>query len=101
MSEWLEGTQEGLDPMIEILERNKKAPLQAVRMLQQYSSTLDNATRELFDQVARMDETNETLAAAADGARLARQAVKTRITPPSSNTGGKLPKNTKSSGGAK
>lgn len=99
MSEWLEETQEGLDPMIDILEKHKKAPLQAIRTLQAYSATLDNSTRELFEKVARMDETNETLAAAAASARLAQADVKRLLTPPSSNTGGKVLKTHKTKGG--
>jgi hypothetical protein len=101
MSEWLEETQEGLDPMIDILEKHKKAPLQAIRTLQAYSATLDNSTRELFEKVSRMDESSAAMASASAAAREAQTSVKKLITPPSSNTGGKFTKTFKKSGGTK
>jgi len=90
MSEWLEGTQEGLEPMIDILEKHKRVPFQAVRALQSYSVALDNSTKELFEKVRQMDGTAETLQAAAAAARVAQPAIKRALTPPSSNTGGKV-----------
>ena len=70
MSEWLEGTQEGLEPMIDILEKHKRVPFQAVRALQSYSIALDNTSKELFEKVRQMDGSSETLQAAAAAAQL-------------------------------
>ena len=89
MGEWLEETQTGLDPMIEILEQHKKAPLKAIQTLQNYSSTLNDLTGDLFEKVKKMDQDGEHLASAATVARRTEIAVKRGLTPPSSNTGGK------------
>ena len=101
MSEWLEETQTGLDPMIDILEKHKRAPFEAIKRLQFYSQALDNTTRELFDKVATMGPTDATVAAAADAARQAVQSAKLALTPPSCNTGGKVPKTQTAARGGK
>jgi hypothetical protein len=102
MGEWLEETQEGLDPMIEILEKHKKAPLEAIRTLQNYAQTLDTVTGDLFQKVRQIDGGGPQLAAAAAAADDAVGALKRGLTPPSSNTGGKGSKTTKkASGGSK
>lgn len=106
MGEWLEETQEGLDPMIEILERHKKAPLKAIRTLQAYAGTLNDMTGDLFERVSRMDSVERTVAAeaaaVANAAEDMKKALKRGLTPPSSNTGGKGRKTAKkSSGGSK
>jgi hypothetical protein len=100
MGEWLEETQSGLDPMIEILETHKKAPLKAIQTLQNYSATLSDLTGDLFAKVARMDESAERLADAVAAANLSVDSLdKTGLTPPSSNTGGKVGKTPKNQGG--
>lgn len=96
MGDWLEETQSGLDPMIDILEHHKKAPLKAIQSLQAYSSTLNDLTGDLFQKVSKMDEGTEQLASASAAARDAQKAVKRGLTPPSSNTGGKGTKTAKS-----
>jgi len=102
MGEWLEETQEGLDPMIEILEKHKKAPLEAIRTLQNYAQTLDTVTGDLFQKVKEMDGSGAQLAASAAAADDAVITLKRGLTPPSSNTGGKGRNNTKkSTGGSK
>jgi hypothetical protein len=89
MGEWLEETQTGLDPMIDILEQHKKAPLKAIQTLQNYSSTLNDLTGDLFEKVRTMEQSGEHLASAAAVARRTESELKRGLTPPSSNTGGK------------
>ena len=103
MGEWLEETQTGLDPMIEILEQHKKAPLRAIQTLQNYSSTLSDLTGDLFEKVKEMDRGAEQLGSASAAARHTVELLaKGGLTPPSSNTGGKGRKTAKKSvGGSK
>ncbi len=101
MGEWLEGTKDGLDPMIAILEEHKSRPAAAIRSLQDYAQTLDNVTEDLFNKVKRLDSDGGRLAALAADAGSAVQALKGGLTPPSSNTGGKGTKPTKSPRGSK
>lgn len=97
MGEWLEETQSGLDPMIDILEHHKKAPLKAIQSLQNYSATLNDMTGDLFQKVKVMDQGAEQLASASAEARRTVQKIsKGGLTPPSSNTGGKGTKTAKS-----
>jgi hypothetical protein len=102
MGEWLEGTQDGLEPMIAILEEHKSRPAAAIRSLQDYAQTLDNLTDDLFNKVKRLDSDGGRLAALAADAGSAVKSLKGGLTPPSSNTGGKGRKPTsKSIGGEK
>jgi hypothetical protein len=102
MGEWLEGTQEGLDPMIAILEQHKSRPADAIRSLQDYAQTLDTVSGDLFDKVKNMDSGGGNLAAVAAEADAAVLALKRGLTPPSSNTGGKGRKtSSKTKGGNK
>lgn len=90
MGEWLEETQIGLDPLIDMIEYHKRAPRKAVQSLQAYSAALHDMTGDLFDKVAHMDEGAEQLASASAAARLVVHRVREKgLTPPSSNTGGK------------
>lgn len=103
MASWLQETKDGIEPMMDILEHHKKAPMKAIQSLQNYAVTLNDATGDLFSKVANMDSGGAELAAAADGARLAaktlEKARKGVLTPPSSNTGGKGRKTTKKAAG--
>lgn len=104
MSEWLEGTQEGLDPMIAILAEHKARPAAAIRQLQDYAHTLDNITGDLFERVRNLDgnDKGQLAALAADAIGVAESIRKQGLTPPSSNTGGKGTKQPKRSiGGSK
>jgi hypothetical protein len=101
MGEWLEGTQEGLEPMIAILEEHKSRPAAAIRSLQDYAQTLDTVTDDLFARVKSLDGDGGRLAALAADGGSAVQALKGGLTPPSSNTGGKGTKTTKSPRGSK
>jgi hypothetical protein len=101
MGEWLEGTQEGLDPMIAILEEHKSRPAAAIRSLQDYAQTLDTVTGDLFAKVKAMDSDGRRLAAVAADASGAVQGLKMGLTPPSSNTGGKGRKTSSKSVGGK
>lgn len=97
MGEWLEGTQEGLDPMIAILEEHKSRPAAAIRSLQDYAQTLDTVSGDLFDKVKNMVSDGSQLAAVAADANGAVLALKRGLTPPFSNTGGKGRKTTSKS----
>lgn len=102
MGEWLEGTQDGLEPMIAILEQHKTRPAEAIRTLQNYASTLDTVTGDLFQKVREMDGDPARVAALAAAAPGLRESLKWGLTPPSSNTGGKGRKNnSKTVGGRK
>jgi hypothetical protein len=101
MGEWLEGTQEGLDPMIAILEEHKTRPAAAIRSLQDYAQTLDTVSGDLFDKVKNMGSDGAQLAAVAADASSAVLALKRGLTPPSSNTGGKGKKTSSKSKGGK
>lgn len=89
MGEWLEETQSGLDPMIEILEQHKRAPLKAIQTLQNYSASLTDLTGDLFERVAVMDRSEADMAAAVAAAKRVNKGARGGLTPPSSNTGGK------------
>ena len=102
MGEWLEGTQDGLEPMIAILEQHKTRPAEAIRSLQNYASSLDTVTGDLFKRAREMDGDQARVAAVAADAPGYREALKWGLTPPSSNTGGKGRKtSSKSIGGKK
>jgi len=102
MGEWLEETQTGLDPMIEILEKHKKAPLKAIQTLQAYAGTMHDMTQDLFEKVQEMPTDGTDRAPARRSIQAATQdlqkAMKRGLTPPSSNTGGKGTKTAKSGG---
>ena len=100
MGEWLEGTMEGVVPMIDILERHKQAPKKAIQSLQLYAGTLQDMSNDLFDRVREMPTDGgdrapalAAMQAASDGIQ---KHVKRGLTPPSSNTGGKGRKTAKS-----
>jgi hypothetical protein len=101
MGEWLEETKEGLEPMIAILEQHKKSPKKAIQSLQLYAGTLSDLTGDLFDRVQNLDGNAERVAALAADAPRFREGLKTVLTPPSSNTGGKGRKTTNKSMGVK
>lgn len=95
MGSWLEETRDGLAPMIDILEQHKKAPMKAIQTLQNYAGTLTDLTDDLFTKVSHMDEGAAQLASAVASAQHTREVMKSPLTPPSSNTGGKGRKTTK------
>jgi hypothetical protein len=102
MGQWLEETRDGLEPMIGILEQHKNAPKKAIQSLQLYAGTLQDMTEDLFDKVRHMDEGAPQMASAvATAERTVKTLAKRGLTPPSSNTGGKGRKTTKSAGGSK
>ena len=102
MGEWLEETRDGLEPMIDILEHHKKAPRKAIQSLAAYAGTLTDLSEDLFDKVAKMDQGAEQLESAASSARRTVEILaKGGLTPPSSNTGGKGTKTTKTGGSPK
>lgn len=103
MGQWLDETRVGLEPMIDIVEKNKTAPKTAVQSLQRYASTLIDLSDDLFDKVRRMDDGETAMADAVAAADRVNQKLSKRgLTPPSSNTGGKGRETpNKSKGGAK
>ena len=100
MGQWLEETRDGLEPMIDILEQHKRAPMKAMQSLQLYAGTLTDLSEDLFDKVKHMDEGATQLASAvASAGRTVETLGKRGLTPPSSNTGGKGRKTPKKSAG--
>ena len=103
MGEWLEGTMDGVSPMIEILERHKQAPKKAIQSLQLYAGTLQDMSNDLFDKVKAMPTDGSDSALARRSLQASSQTIENHVkqvlTPPSSNTGGKGRKTTKKAAG--
>lgn len=78
MGEWLQDTMEAAQAMADMMEKARLQPKLALREMQAYTLGLSDMTQEILQGLGR-----------------AAQAV----TPPVSNTGGKLPQNTKKPGG--
>lgn len=90
MGQWLDETRQGLEPMIEIVEKSKTAPKMAILSLQRYASTLQEVSDDLFDKVKHMDKGEAAMAEAVSASkRGAQKLIKGGLTPPFSNTGGK------------
>jgi hypothetical protein len=93
MGQWLQETMDGVEPMIVILERHKQAPKKAIQSLQLYAGTLQDMSNDLFDRVKEMPTDGRDSATARAGLQAATQTIekhmKSGLTPPSSNTGGK------------
>ena len=99
MGSWLEETRDGIAPMMEILEHHKKAPMKAIQTLQNYAGTLTDLSEDLFSKVAVMGRGEAELAAAVDASKRVTAKLKSGLTPPSSNTGGKGRETTKKAAG--
>lgn len=95
MGDWLDETREGLVPMIEIMERFKSGPRSAVQALQLHANALTDMAAEVVAEAMRIDpETGSSAGTPAErGGRTPAPVFtgKGGLTPPSSNTGGKVP----------
>src|SRR5690606_29055188 len=77
MGDWLSDTSEAAIAMAELMEKAREQPKLVARQLHGYALGLTDMTTELLDDLRRK---------------------RVAVTPPVSNTGGKLPKNQKSKG---
>lgn len=74
MGDWLQDTMEAALAMAELMEKAREQPRLAMREIHGYALGLSDMTQELLDGIGKASRT---------------------VTPPVSNTGGKLPQNTK------
>ncbi len=98
MGDWLSDTLEGVQTMQKLLSKARQAPKQAVRELNAYALGLADLSQELLDQV--MNKGGKVDAGSAEALRSGGTAEpasdpQTPLTPPSSNTGGKVTKGKK------
>lgn len=94
MGEWLADTLEGVEAMAGLLEKARATPKLVVQEMHSYALGLTDLTSELLQQVKGRVPADgagkRELRAPADGART--------LTPPVSNTGGKVPQKPKKGG---
>ena len=88
MGEWLGDTLEGAELLATQLERARAAPKAAIREMHAFALGLADETGALMEQVMAKGKADRASVPALAGAS-ARAAT---LTPPSSNTGGKVPK---------
>lgn len=116
MGEWLSDTMDGVDALIELLERARRAPKVAAREIHSYAVGLTDLTSELLEEMkqrsrervpGRQGGRARAAGSAAEGAPPRGEATAARkaaarksatLTPPYSNTGGKVPKKPKKAG---
>ena len=116
MGEWLADTMEGVDALVDLLEKARKAPKLAAREIHSYALGLTDLTSELLEEVSKRSRkgvpgpargTVRAAGSAAEGApprgegAAARKAAARKtapLTPPVGNTGGKVPKKPKKAG---
>jgi hypothetical protein len=100
MGEWLEETRDGLEPMIEIVSSFKTAPKAAVQALQLRANAVAELAQEAVHQAMKLKpdgSLGDGRKAERDGSKRSAVSIGKRgLTPPSSNTGGKGRKTTKS-----
>lgn len=92
MGEWLESTLEGAEFMAGKMEQAKKAPQRVMREIHAYAMGVADETGVIVERMRQKGRD--------DRAALARDARAGRPdpSPPYSNTGGKVPKNTEKPG---
>lgn len=93
MGEWLESTLEGAEFMAGKMEQAKKAPQRVMREIHAYALGVSDETGTIIERMKAKGK--EERAALARDARVRSSATPY---PPTSNTGGKVPKNTKNPG---
>ena len=74
MGEWLQDTLEAVESMADLMEKARSQPKLVARQLQGYALGITDLTNELMEDLRKRPMT---------------------VTPPVSNTGGKLPQNAK------
>ena len=109
MGEWLSDTLEGVEYMADLLVKARTAPKLAVRELHAYATGLTDLTSELIEDLKARSSSRGDRAASPGAARTrrgpagggavaaARKSSET-LTPPVSNTGGKVPEKGKKRG---
>jgi hypothetical protein len=102
MGEWLEDTLDGASAMSAMVERARESPKQAVREMHSYALGLTDLTNDLIETVKRGERVGvKGIAPATPSAlpqslseslnKLIKNTGRRTLTPPSSNTGGKVP----------
>lgn len=104
MGEWLFDTMDGVIAMVELMEKARRAPKEAVMELHSYALGLTDMTSEMIEHVRSLKAAQKGMREAGAGAKresapapasrspgAAPAASKKRVTPPLGNTGGKLP----------
>lgn len=113
MGEWLSDTMDGVDALIELLGRARRAPKVAAREIHSYAVGLTDLTAELLEEMKQRSRERvpgreggraRAAGSAAEGrgegtaARKAAARKSEPLTPPVGNTGGKVPKKPKKAG---
>jgi hypothetical protein len=99
MGEWLTDTLDGVNAMVQLLAKAKRAPHLAVRELSGYAMGLSELTSELLDELRRDALARKAAGGSGGGpakrgsagAAAALPVQAKRPTPPVGNTGGKVP----------
>jgi hypothetical protein len=104
MAEWLADTIDAAEFMASKMEQARATPKLVARELHSYALGLSDMTTDLLDSMKAPREGGAGGAVSAPAppslAAMLKE-LKTPLTPPSSNTGGKVPKNDKKAGGRK
>jgi hypothetical protein len=113
MGEWLADTLDGVSMMTELLDKAKQAPRLAARELHAYAQGLTGLTSDLIEEIKGKSaeaapgtggKRSATVPGAASAQRMkvvleeTKQRSRRTLTPPVSNTGGKVPKTRKKAG---
>ena len=113
MGEWLADTLDGVSMMTDLLNKAKQAPKLAARELHAYAQGLTGLTSDLIDEIKSKSagaapgtggKRSATVPGAAPAQRVKSVLEETKkrstrpLTPPVSNTGGKVPKTRKKAG---
>jgi len=93
MASWLEDTLDGVSYMASTMERARAAPKIVAAELHAYALGLTDETGDLMQKLRKMGLSGKGAGVAVARAPLPGQQPED-ISPPSCNTGGKLPKNT-------
>jgi hypothetical protein len=106
MAEWLADTIDAAEFMASKMEQARSTPKLVARELHSYALGLSDITTDLLESMKAPREggaagRRSAPAPASFGAflREGEKGARTPLTPPSSNTGGKVPKNIKKAGG--
>jgi hypothetical protein len=95
MGDWLSDTLEGVQTMQKLLSKARQAPKQAVRELNAYALGLADLSQELLDQVMKKGDAGSAVTLLRSASADPASDPQTPLTPPSSNTGGKVTKGKK------
>lgn len=104
MGEWLGDTIDAAEFMASKMEQARSTPKLVARELHSYALGLTDMTQGLMESMKKAPKgASGERSGAATAAPLAPFGMKAKptLTPPSSNTGGKVPKNPKNEGGSK